>query len=42
MNISEEQKREIMRCLEDGKPLPPKYRFLVVIFGNDTMKVLEV
>ena len=38
MNISEEQKREIMRCLEDGKPLPPKYRFL--LFSHDDVELV--
>ena len=38
MNISEEQKREIMRCLEYGKPLPPKYRFL--LFSHDDVELV--
>ena len=32
MKLTDEQKREIIACIEAGKPLPPKYRFL--IFGD--------
>ena len=32
IELTEEQKREVLKCLEDGKPLDDKYRFL--LFGD--------
>jgi len=29
INLTEWEKRDIVRCLEEGKALPEKYRFLL-------------
>lgn len=36
MNLSDNEKRDVIRCLEAGNPLPEKYRFLLF---NETQEV---
>jgi hypothetical protein len=41
VELTESEKREILQCLEEGK----RYKIavkVVDIFGNDTMKIIEV
>ena len=33
MNLSDNEKRDVIKYLESGKPLPEKYRFL--LFNDD-------
>ena len=32
INLTEEEKQDAVKCIEEGKPLPEKYRFL--FFGD--------
>ena len=40
MDLTDNEKRDAVKLIEAGKPLPDKYRFL--LFGDDTMKIVEV
>jgi hypothetical protein len=33
IDLSDNEKRDVIKCIEAGKPLPNKYRFL--LFGDD-------
>ena len=54
MYISNEQKQEVLRLLEAGKPLLAKYQLILTVgkkqaaltiidvFGNSTMRILSI
>ncbi|MBU4338696.1 hypothetical protein KKB43_05960 [Patescibacteria group bacterium] len=41
LKLTDNEKRDIIKYLESGKPLPEKYRFLLFNMDKENQRILE-